>query len=122
MNTNAPNLKAIGANIKKASAEMIVLNLIASKKETYGFEIARTMSELTYREYHIGEGSTYTILTRLVENGCITSERRTVTGKRVRVYYKITKKGLDYLKKMKDEYLHQTNLVLTLLNEPNLPL
>lgn len=118
MNINTPNLKAIGANLKKATAEMIVLNLIAAKEETYGFEIARTMSDLTNRKYHIGEGSTYTILTRLEENGCITSERRTVTGKRVRVYYKITEKGRDFLKSMKDEYLCQIDLIQTLIDYP----
>ena len=76
----------------KGSLDIILLVLL-SKKELYGYEIARLIKEYSNLLYEIGEGTLYPALKRLEDKKLLDSYwGETDKGGR-RKYYKITLQG-----------------------------
>lgn len=93
-------------NMKRASSEMMLLALLTTG-EKYGYQLAQEIKKRSEGKFTILEGSMYTILNRLKENGDVTFRSELVGEKMTRVYYKITPTGEEHLKEMSttfDEY------------------
>ena len=95
---------SINDNLKKGTAEMVILHLL-TQKERYGYQIAQDLADLSDGKFTLQEGSMYPTLYRLQKNGyvkdnVIISEE----NQRLRKYYSVTETGCSYLKDLLHEY------------------
>jgi len=82
--------------------ELLLLRLL-NEKEMYGYELVRSIKQVTQEAISLGEGVIYPVLHSLERNGSLKSKRKTVSG-RTRVYYALTKKGRDRLEKLRNDW------------------
>lgn len=82
--------------------ELLLLRLL-NEQEMYGYELVRSIKQVTNQAISLGEGVIYPVLHSLERNGSLKSKRKAVSG-RTRVYYSLTKKGQDRLEKLRDDW------------------
>jgi len=82
--------------------ELLLLRLL-NDKEMYGYELVRSIKQVTDEAISLGEGVIYPVLHSLERNGSLKSKRKAVSG-RTRVYYSLTKKGRDRLQKLRGDW------------------
>ncbi len=82
--------------------ELLLLRLLQTR-EMYGYELVRSIREVTGEAISIGEGVIYPVLHSLERNGSLKSKRKPVGG-RTRVYYALTRKGRDRLAKLQGDW------------------
>ena len=68
---------------------------IISKKETYGYEITRTLNALGFSD--VVDGTVYTILVRLEKNGLVESEKKPSEIGPPRKFYSLNNAGREEL-------------------------
>ena len=73
--------------------------MMLTKDEMYGYELMKSLAELTSGIYEPKSGTLYPALKRLERGGLISSEMREVEGSMLK-YYKITEKGRKRLERM----------------------
>ena len=83
--------------------EMLFLKVLDGK-DCYGYEITHSLKELTHGKIDVKEGTLYPILYKLEELVNITSEKRVVGKRMIRVYYHLEPGGKKYLDKIYSEY------------------
>jgi PadR family transcriptional regulator PadR len=82
--------------------ELLLLRLL-QQHEMYGYELVRSIRQVTGEAITLGEGVIYPVLHSLERNGALKSKRRSVGG-RTRVYYSLTAKGRRRLAQLTDEW------------------
>ncbi len=82
--------------------ELLLLRLL-NEQEMYGYELVRSIKQVTKEAISLGEGVIYPVLHSLERNGALKSRRKAVGG-RTRVYYALTKKGRDRLAKLRNDW------------------
>ncbi len=82
--------------------ELLLLRLL-DEQEMYGYELVRSIKQVTNQAISLGEGVIYPALHSLERNGALKSKRKAVSG-RTRVYYSLTKKGRDRLEKLRNDW------------------
>jgi len=89
----------------KGTLEVIVLKVLSENDKMYGYELSMKVKEETEGKIHLKDGSLYPALHKLTKDGLLTYEQVNI-GKRVRKYYKLTKKGeeqkIALLEEMRD--------------------
>jgi PadR family transcriptional regulator PadR len=93
--------------------ELLLLRLL-NEQEMYGYELVRSIRQVTNEAITLGEGVIYPVLHSLERNGALKSKRKAVNG-RTRVYYALTKKGRDRLSKLRDDWVRIQGGVATAL-------
>jgi len=85
--------------IKNMLSGFVRLHILhhASLESIYGVEI---IEELKRHGYRVGPGTVYPVLHQMEEEGFLTAEKVNVEG-RIRIYYRITEKGLQILNESK---------------------
>ncbi len=86
----------------KGSLTTIVLHLLQTTGEMYGYEITQKVKQLTSDEIKLTEGALYPTLHKLEAEGTLTTESRKVDG-RVRKYYRLTEDGKKATAKRMEE-------------------
>lgn len=84
---------------KKGVLEVGVLSLL-EKKDYYGYELVQTIS----KTIEISEGTLYPLLRRLKKEGFLKTYLKESKEGPSRKYYKLTNKGKEKAKKMKNEW------------------
>lgn len=79
-------------SIVKGSLATIILKLLEENDRMYGYEITKTVKQLTADKMNISEAALYPALHRLLEDGLLETSTETVDG-RMRKYYSLSKKG-----------------------------
>jgi PadR family transcriptional regulator PadR len=82
--------------------ELLLLRLL-NDQEMYGYELVRSIKEVTNEAICLGEGVIYPVLHSLERSGSLKSKRKAVNG-RTRVYYALTRKGRDRLEKLRNDW------------------
>jgi len=82
--------------------ELLLLRLLA-KREMYGYELVRAIRQVTGGAISLGEGVIYPVLHTLEKSGALKARRKSVGG-RTRVYYSLTGKGHDRLKRLQRDW------------------
>ncbi len=82
--------------------ELLLLRLL-DQKEMYGYELVRSVRQVTGQAISLGEGVIYPALHSLERKGLLKSKRKPVGG-RTRVYYSLTAKGRRRLQKLADDW------------------
>lgn len=105
-------------NFKRGTVELVILSVL-TQKDLYGYELVKTISEKSEKNFDLPLGTLYPVLYRLVENGLI-SDRDEVVNKRLRKYYHLEEKGKKYYKELLAEYEKISlgvNLILKAVDE-----
>ncbi len=89
----------INSQYKKGVLELLVL-LIVSKKDQYGYELVETVSKIV----DVNEGTIYPILKRLSNENCFETYLEESSEGPIRKYYHITIKGKQQLKEQLDNW------------------
>ncbi|WP_071441451.1 PadR family transcriptional regulator [Traorella massiliensis] len=82
--------------------EMLLLGVL-KHRDYYGYELASTIREVTDDVFDVKEGVMYPILYRMLEEGYV-STREEVVNRKVRVYYHLEEKGIQYFDEMVEDY------------------
>ena len=90
-------------NFKYGTIELVLLLLLQDGKK-YGYQLSQELTEYSDGGYELKEATMYPTLYRLEQNHYLESEQVKVGVRRTRVYYTITKDGLEYLAKLRQEY------------------
>jgi PadR family transcriptional regulator PadR len=96
--------------------ELLLLRLL-EQQEMYGYELVRSIRQVTDEAISLGEGVIYPALHSLERNGSLKSKRRSVGG-RTRVYYSLTAKGRRRLQKLSADWRRIQGGVATALETP----
>lgn len=91
----------IPSQMLKGTLEGCILAII-SKKETYGYEISRQLTEYGFGD--IAEGTIYPLLLRLEKNKLVTAVYRQSEMGPKRKYYSLTEKGRTELSDFAGHY------------------
>ena len=96
--------------------ELLLLRLL-DNREMYGYELVRSIREVTSEAISLGEGVIYPALHSLERNGSLKSKRKPVGG-RTRVYYSVTRKGRDRLEKLQNDWQRIQTGITSALESP----
>ncbi len=91
-------------NFKKGSMEMLLLHVLHSKGDCYGYQLSQLIKDTSDGELNFPVGSLYPALYKLIDNKYITDYKKKVGKRLVRVYYHLEPSGLERLKELKAEY------------------
>lgn len=86
--------------MKKGILELCILHIV-SQDELYGYEIMKKVTEV-FPGLH--ESTVYAVLRRLNSESCTEFYTGGDSGGPARKYYRITEKGREHLKKMREEW------------------
>lgn len=76
----------------KGTLRVIVLKLLAERRQMYGYEITQVVKDLTRDELQLTFGALYPTLHKLEAEGLLTTRTVTIDG-RARKYYSLTSVG-----------------------------
>lgn len=89
--------------IMKGIVDIIILSLV-SKKDMYGYEMVKTLKEISNDLYNMSEGTLYPALKRLEHKNWLQSYWDRSEPGVGRKYYRITDQGKKVLKKKLEEW------------------
>ena len=75
------------SNFKKGSVEMLLLHLLKTEGDCYGYQLSQLINQRSNGVLIIPEGSMYPTLYKLIDNKYITDYKKTVGKRMTRVYY-----------------------------------
>lgn len=96
--------------------ELLLLRLL-EQHEMYGYQLVRSIKQVTDDAISLGEGVIYPALHGLERNGSLKSRRKAVGG-RTRVYYSLTRKGKQRLTTLQDDWRRIQGGISTALEAP----
>lgn len=99
----------------KGSLTTIILKLLEDKGSMYGYEMTRSVREITKGKVNITEAALYPALHKLVAEDLLETSSELVNG-RVRKYYSLTKKGKKEASTQVGALLEALSSVQILLN------
>lgn len=109
---------SITSDIIRGHTETIILSHLA-EKDSYGYEINKTIQEKTNNKYELKEATLYSAFRRLEQSSLIKSYWGDETTGARRRYYSITSLGLATLEQNKMDWNEAKELIDTLINGGN---
>ena len=97
--------------------ELLLLRLL-EQREMYGYELVRSIRDVTEEAISLGEGVIYPVLHGLERNGSLKAKRKPVGG-RTRVYYSVTRKGRKRLAQLQDDWHRIQSGITAALGSPS---
>ena len=94
---------SIASDLIRGHTDTIILAHLI-RKDSYGYEINRSIQERTGNQYEMKEATLYTAFRRLEQAGCITSYWGDETTGARRRYYSITENGRRTYQRNRDEW------------------
>lgn len=85
------------SEVLQGTLDLMILKTLHALGPLHGFGIARRIEQLSEDVLHLNEGTVYTSLLRLQQQGWIASEWGTSENNRKAKYYSITTRGLKQL-------------------------
>ena len=89
-------------DLQRGSAELLILGLLRDRP-MYGYEIIKQLERRSGGYFEMKEGLLYPTLHRMLQDGWLSSQWRTVEGRR-RKYYTLTPLGRQVLGKQAAEW------------------
>lgn len=103
------------SNFKKGSVEMLLLHLLKTEGDCYGYQLSQSINQRSNGVLVIPEGSMYPTLYKLIDNNYITDYKKTVGKRMTRVYYHIENAGVDRLNELVEDYKEVANAIETIM-------
>lgn len=98
-------------NFKKGSLELLLLHILDTKGDCYGYEICQLIKQKSDNYLVFPEGTLYPALYKLIDSQLISDYKKQVGKRMVRVYYHIEENGKLRLQELKHEYF-ETHLAI----------
>jgi DNA-binding PadR family transcriptional regulator len=112
-------MKNYSKDLVAASTIPIVLSIL-QQGDNYGYQIIKEVQLISGGELNWKEGSLYPVLSKLEQNGLISSYKKQENG-RMRKYYSIQQDGIKFLATVKTEWSSINQILGQLWNiQPNL--
>ena len=105
---------SIGADLIRGHTDGIILALLR-EKDSYGYEINKTIVETSGGRYELKEATLYTAFKRLEDAGWISSYWGDQSTGARRKYYKITPRGLQAHQQMLEDWQETREIIDRLL-------
>lgn len=106
---------SIASDLIRGSTETIILAHLI-KKDSYGYEINKSILDKTNNTYELKEATLYTAFRRLEDMGMIISYWGDENSGARRRYYKITDLGKKYYTESKIEWENSQKMISNLIN------
>lgn len=107
---------SIGADLIRGHTETIILSLLR-EKDSYGYEINKTISQVSEGRYELKEATLYTAFKRLEDGGLITSYWGDQGAGARRKYYSITSLGNETYVRLAAEWAEAREIIDHLLEK-----
>lgn len=95
--------------------DLLVLSIL-DKKDSYVYEITKTISNSSNGLLSISQNTVYTATYKLAEANMISEYSKLVGKKRTRIYYHLESGGKEHLIKLSEEYRKMTEGVANILD------
>ena len=92
------------SNFKKGSVEMLLLHLLKTEGDCYGYQLSQLINQRSNGVLVIPEGSMYPTLYKLIDNNYITAYKKVVGKRMTRVYYHLEESGKERLNELVEDY------------------
>lgn len=96
-------MNSISSDVIRGYNDTMILRLLL-EKPSYGYEISKTIRQMTEEKYVIKETTLYSAFSRMEKNGYVTSYSSTEENGKKRTYYQITDEGREYYKLKCEEW------------------
>lgn len=107
----------INKEMLKGYIDAILMSLLANRS-MYGYELAKTVREMSDETFELKEGTLYLSLKRLEKKGYVISNWNDGnSGGGRRKYYKPTECGISYIQDKKSEWKFMKNLIDKFIGE-----
>lgn len=110
--------KAIDRELKKGSAELLILSLIEHRTR-HGYEIGKLIEERSEGVLKYNVASFYPLLYRLEDRGLIEGRWVEKAGQRRRRYYKLTSQGKKMLEAQRSTWANLVNAIRLITEAEN---
>jgi len=87
------------SEVLQGTLDLMILKTLHALGPMHGYGIARRIEQLSEEVLHLNEGTVYTSLVRLRQQGCIASAWGASENNRRAKFYSITKRGLKQLER-----------------------
>ena len=103
----------------KGTIKPIILKMLSEQDRMYGYEIVRGIRERSANTMDFGEGVIYPVMHSLEKRRLLATRRDKVNG-RVRIYYRLTKKGQKVLREKVSHWQRVASAISAILDDsPN---
>ncbi|MEO9806376.1 MAG: PadR family transcriptional regulator [Reichenbachiella sp.] len=99
----------------KGTLKTIVLKLLSTNGQMYGYEITQKVKILTNEKIQLTEGALYPTLHKLEADGMVTTRVENIGGRK-RKYYQVTDLGSNEATSRSNEFTEFVQTMLLLLN------
>ena len=106
----------ISADVLRGHTDAIILSQLV-KKDSYGYEINKTIACVSGEQYELKEATLYTAFKRLEDAGLIVSYWGSEAVGARRKYYCITEKGCRAYDDMREQWRQTKSIIDALLGE-----
>ena len=93
----------ISSDVIRGYNDTIILCLLM-EQPSYGYQISKTIRQMTGEKYIIKETTLYSAFNRLEKNGYVVSFAGGASGGKPRTYYRITEAGKAYYRQKCEEW------------------
>lgn len=94
---------SISSDVIRGYNDTMILFLLLDNP-SYGYEISKTIKQMTDEKYVIKETTLYSAFSRMEKNGYVTSFSSTEANGKKRTYYQITDLGREYYREKCEEW------------------
>ena len=106
----------VSADVLRGHTDAIILSQLV-KKDSYGYEINKTIACVSGEQYELKEATLYTAFKRLEDAGLIVSYWGSEAVGARRKYYRITEKGCRAYDDMREQWRQTKSIIDALLGE-----
>lgn len=92
------------SEVLQGTLDLMILKTLEAMGPLHGFGIARRLEQLSEEVLHLNEGTVYTSLLRLQQNGWIAAAWGTSENNRKAKFYSITRSGVKQLAKETEDW------------------
>jgi len=100
----------ISSEVIRGYIDLMILCVLGTG-ESYGYEIGKSIREITGGEYIIKETTLYSAFARMEKAGLIESYPGSVTHGKPRTYYRVTEKGRDFCAEKREEWVFTKKII-----------
>jgi transcriptional regulator len=104
------------SEVLQGTLDLMILKTLQALGPLHGFGIARRIEQVSGEILQLNEGTVYTSLLRLQQDGCISAEWGTSDNNRKAKFYSITRQGLKRLAKETEDWEQISGVIGRVLN------
>jgi PadR family transcriptional regulator, regulatory protein PadR len=103
------------AEVLQGTLDLMILKTLHALGPQHGFGLARRIEQVSEDVLRLNEGTVYTSLLRLQQNGCITAHWGVSENNRKAKFYAISRRGLAQLARETDQWRRISGVIARIL-------